>query len=79
MKVYIKYDRMKPHLPVAIADTKEELAKMVGMSLNTIRSSLSHGVDTIAEVELYDDCYPDNDGNLWRYDEEGNVEIVEEV
>ena len=54
MKVYIKYDRMKPHLPVAIADTKEELAKMVGMSLNTIRSSLSHGVETVVAVDLGD-------------------------
>ena len=54
MKVYIKYDRAKPHLPVAIADTKEELAKMVGMSLNTIRSSLSHGVETVVAVDLGD-------------------------
>ena len=54
MKVYIKYDRMKPHLPVAIADTKEELAAMVGMSLNTIRSSLSHGVETVVAVDLGD-------------------------
>ena len=54
MKVYIKYDRMKPHLPVAIADTKEELAAMVGMSLNTIRSSLSHGVETVVAIDLGD-------------------------
>ena len=79
MKVYIKYDRHKPHLPVAIADSKEELAVMIGASLNTVRSSLSHGIESFAEVEIYEDCYPDNDGNLWRYDEEGNVEIVEEV
>ena len=54
MKVYIKYDRHKPHLPVAIADSKEELAVMIGASLNTVRSSLSHGVDTVVEVELGD-------------------------
>jgi len=52
MTVYVKYDRAKPHLPVAIADTKEELAKMVGMSLNTVRSSLSHGIGSFAEVEI---------------------------
>ena len=55
MTVYVKYDRAKPHLPVAIADTKEELAAMIGVSLNTIRSSLSHGVNTFAEVEVEDD------------------------
>lgn len=54
MTVYVKYDRCKPHLPIAIADTKEELAKMVGMSLNTIRSSLSHGVETVVAVEVDD-------------------------
>ena len=52
MTVYVKYDRCKPHLPVAIADTKEELAKMIGMSLNTVRSSLSHGIGSFAEVEI---------------------------
>lgn len=52
MTVYVKYDRCKPHLPIAIADTKEELAKMVGMSLNTVRSSLSHGIGSFAEVEI---------------------------
>jgi hypothetical protein len=52
MTVYVKYDRAKPHLPVAIADTKEELAKMIGMSLNTVRSSFSHGIGSFAEVEI---------------------------
>ena len=54
MTVYVKYDRQKPHLPVAIADSKEELAAMVGMTLNTIRSSLSHGVETVVAVDLGD-------------------------
>ena len=54
MTVYVKYDRQKPHLPVAIADSKEELAAMVGMTLNTIRSSLSHGVETVVAVEVDD-------------------------
>ena len=52
MTVYVKYDRAKPHLPVAIADTKEELAKMIGMSLNTVRSRLSLGIWSFAEVEI---------------------------
>jgi hypothetical protein len=55
MKLYVKYDRCKPHLPIAIADTKEELAKMVGMNLNTVRSSLSHGIGSLAEVEIDDE------------------------
>lgn len=78
MTVYVKYDRAKPHLPVAIADTKEELAKMIGMSLNTVRSSLSHGVGSFAEVEIGDlELYPDNDGRLWYYNEQGRVAYVD--
>ena len=78
MTVYVKYDRAKPHLPVAIADTKEELAKMVGMSLNTVRSSLSHGVGSFAEVEIGDlELYPDNDGRLWYYNDQGRVAYVD--
>ena len=78
MTVYVKYDRCKPHLPVAIADTKEELAKMVGMSLNTVRSSLSHGIGSFAEVEIGDlELYPDNDGRLWYYNDQGRVEYVD--
>jgi hypothetical protein len=78
MTVYVKYDRCKPHLPIAIADTKEELAKMVGMSLNTVRSSLSHGIGSFAEVEIGDlELYPDNDGRLWYYNEQGRVAYVD--
>ena len=79
MKVYVKYERAKPHLPVAIADTKEELAAMIGMSLNTVRSSLSHGVKSFAEVEIEPECWPDNDGNLWTYDSNGRAVIMEEI
>jgi hypothetical protein len=78
MTVYVKYDRCKPHLPIAIADTKEELAKMVGMSLNTVRSSLSHGIGSFAEVEIGElELYPDNDGRLWYYNEQGRVAYVD--
>jgi hypothetical protein len=78
MTVYVKYDKCKPHLPIAIADTKEELAKMVGMSLNTVRSSLSHGIGSFAEVEIGDlELYPDNDGRLWYYNEQGRVAYVD--
>lgn len=77
MTVYVKYERAKPHLPVAIADTKEELAAMIGMSLNTVRSSLSHGVKSFAAVEIDEEWWPTPDGTLWRYAEDGTVEYSE--
>ena len=79
MTVYVKYDRCKPHLPVAVADTKEELAVMIGMSLNTVRSSLSHGIGSFAAVDIDPECWPDNDGNLWTYDENSRARILEEI
>ena len=54
MTVYIKYDRQPPHLPVAIADSKEELAAMIGMTVNCVRSSFSHGIKCFAAVEVDD-------------------------
>ena len=78
MKVYVKYDRCKPHLPIAIADTKEELADMIGTSLNTVASGLSHGIGTYAAVEIDEhDWFPTNDGGLWCYDEHGRAVILE--
>lgn len=30
----------------------------------------------LTEVEIEPEMYPDNDGNLWYYDKDGNVVIV---
>lgn len=78
MTVYIRYDKQPPHLPVAIADSKEELAAMIGMSINCVRSSFSHGLECFAAVDLSEpDVWPDNDGGLWTYDENGRAVCVE--
>ena len=42
MIVYMKVTRDKYELPVAIADTVGELAKMTGASKETIFSNISH-------------------------------------
>jgi len=52
MNVYVKYDRCKPHLPVAVADSDEELAAMVGTSVNAVRSAISHGRRTYRKIEI---------------------------
>jgi pyruvate kinase len=54
MTVYVKYDRKPPKLPVAVADSDEELAAMVGKSVNVIRSSISHGLQTYQRIEIGD-------------------------
>ena len=64
MHVYMKITTDRYELPVAVADTGEELAKMCGVSINnvynTIRSARIHGykcqyVRVEVEVEVEDD------------------------
>ena len=66
--VYVKYDHAYPYLPIAIADTIPELARQLGVTANTIYSSMSHGRKTYQKVYYDPDMYPDNDGNLWFKD-----------
>ena len=54
MKVYVKYDKKPPHLPVAVADSKKELAKMLGVSFHSVLSSYYHKRSTFAEIEIED-------------------------
>lgn len=77
MKLYMKVTRDKYELPLAVADSKRELAEMLGTSINCVYSAYSHGHKTYKVVEipdpplfnlqkyLYEDPGCDNDGNLW--------------
>ena len=54
MKVFIKYSNKFPYLPEAVADSKEELARILGKRLNLVESSISKGYKTYKEVEIED-------------------------
>lgn len=54
MKVFVKYSKKFPYLPEAVADSKEELAKILGKRLNLVESSISKGYKTYKEVEIED-------------------------
>lgn len=51
MTLYVKYSKKYPYLPEAVADSKRELAKMIGTTLGCVKSSLSKNVSTYAVVE----------------------------
>ena len=53
-KVYVKYDSKPPYLPVAVADSKRELAEILGVSRNVVYSSFSHKRSTYVEVTIYE-------------------------
>lgn len=54
MKVFIKYSSKPPYLPEAIADSKGELAEILGVDRNVVYSSYSHHRSTYAEIEIGD-------------------------
>lgn len=54
MKLYVKYSRIYPYLPEAVADSKADLARKLGTTVNVVTSSFRHGRSTYAEVEVDD-------------------------
>lgn len=55
MTLYIKYSKDPPGLPEAVAESKSELARLLGVSINSVISSYSHGRSTFVEVEVEDE------------------------
>lgn len=54
MTLYVKYSDEKPYLPEAVAESKKELAEMLGKSLNNVQSSYSHKASTYKIIEVED-------------------------
>lgn len=65
LTLYVKYDSKYPYLPIAVADTKKELAQMLGVDESVVYSSFSHHRSTYKEVKYRPECYADNDGGAW--------------
>lgn len=53
--VYVKYSSKHPYLPVAVADTAKELAKMIGVRESTVYTSITHQRSSYARVTIDDD------------------------
>jgi len=63
-------------LPIAVAESPTELARMLGTKQSVVSSSISHkrkGWYRVPESQETD-WYPDNDGGLWRFNKDGCVE-----
>lgn len=55
MTLYVKTTADKYRLPLAVADSKEELAQMLGTTKESVRSAFSHKSGTFYMVEVEDD------------------------
>lgn len=51
MPLFIKYSNKYPYLPEAVADSKKELAEILGTTRNTVEASYSHKRSTYAIVD----------------------------
>lgn len=55
MTLYVKYSSKPPYLPEAVAESKKELARMLGITVGCVASSFSHGRSTYQIVEVEDE------------------------
>ena len=61
MVIWMKVTKDKYELPIAIADSVGELARVVGTTANCISSSICHGYGTYVKV-IVDEKEGENDG-----------------
>lgn len=52
MTLYVKYSRKHPHLPIAVADSAQELAAITGMTKDSIWTAISKKRGNVAKVEI---------------------------
>ncbi len=55
MTIYMWISKDKYELPLAVADTAQELADIVGTTKNTVLSSISRGYRTYVRVTVEED------------------------
>lgn len=53
--VYMKVTRDEYRLPLAVADSASEMARLQGTTRNAVYSSVSHGWGSYIKVEVDDD------------------------
>lgn len=76
MKLYIKATTDKYELPLVVEDSPTKLAQKLGLSRHSVATMCSKQINGYHRVEVKPDMYPDNDGGLWYYDDDGRVVYV---
>lgn len=55
MTIYVKYSSKPPGLPIAVADSIDELAEITGMTKGSIYTYISKKKPTVAKIEIEDE------------------------
>ncbi|MCR5404325.1 MAG: hypothetical protein K6E91_10995 [Butyrivibrio sp.] len=76
MKLYIKVSNDKYELPIAVEDSPTKLAQKLGLERSSVATMCSKQINGYHRVEAEPDMWPDADGGLWYYDDNGRVAYV---
>lgn len=80
MKLYMKCTTDKYELPIAVETSPSLLGYRLGLSAHSVSSMCSRQKSGFHSVEVEDDppeMWPDNDGHLWFYADNGEVVYVD--
>lgn len=78
MKLVVRYSSTPPYLPMAVGDSFHNLAKVLGISASAVSHAVHRDSELYKVVNIEPEWWPDNDGNLWTYDDSGRVVIRED-
>jgi hypothetical protein len=73
MTLYVKCTKDKYQLPEMVCDSVKELAEKTGVRPGSIASMISKGYGGYYKVKVSPIWYPDNDGGMWTYADNGRV------
>lgn len=51
-KVIVKYSKEYPYLPVAVGDSRHDLARILGLTPSAVSRGLQRDTDTYIEVDI---------------------------
>ena len=76
MKLYIKATTDIYELPLVVEDSPTKLAQKLGLERSSVATMCSKQINGYHRVEIEPDMWPDADGGLWYYDNDGRVVYV---
>lgn len=76
MKLYIKATTDIYELPLVVEDSPTKLAQKLGLNRHSVATMCSKQINGYHRIDVGPDVYPDNDGNLWYYDDNGRAAYV---
>lgn len=78
MNLYMKTTTDKYELPIAVEDSPAKLARRLGLNRHSVATMCSKQKNGYHRIKIEPEMYPDNDGGLWYYGDDGRVIIVED-